>query len=200
MKNLSWLVVFQLIFSISFLTLHPTPTLSPSLDGHYLNIDLFYENLCCYTGRRWPRPPPRCQLQGSFSSHNSTIKSRSQWWIAESLGSLSLGRLYDHIHTFPHACMQICHPPSKLSWLIRFLSYLFGPESTDTALTSLDEFRDMLPPSSLLPPGLQCVGVQQCVIGFSAQLCSLKPPPGSVGESQLQQGWAWPAGGCIGGR
>lgn len=121
---------------------------------------------------------------------------------------LTFTPLHTDTHTHTHA--QIRHPHTDLSCLIRFLSFLpvwiwINRHKLSTGWIQRHAPPPPLPslPASLSPSlsiGLQCVGVQQCVIGFSVQLCSLKPPPGSVGESQLQQGWAWPAGGRMGGR
>lgn len=110
-------------------------------------------------------------------------------------------KAHTHIFTHTHTHTQIHHPHTDLSWLIRFLSFLPVWICTKTHAVDSSGWIQAHTPSLLsLSIGLQCVGVQQCVIGFSVQLCSLKPPLGSVGESQLQQGWAWPAGGRMGGR
>lgn len=152
---------------------------------------------------------PHCRLQGSFSSHNSDNESGRDVYCdrlqkLEQVSSLCRLVLSDRIHTFSHTHTD----PSSSHWskLVNQISVV--PTCLDlNQQTQAVDFCGWIQrhtPSSLpsrsLSIGLQCVGVQQCVIGFSVQLCSLKPPPGSVGESQLQQGWAWPAGGSMGGR
>lgn len=176
---------------------------------------LLYEDLW-RTRMRWPCRPPHCRLQGT--SHNSDNKNRRDVYCdrlqkLEQVSSLCMLALCAHIHTFTHRHTHTHTDPSPSHWSKLFNQISVVPTCLDLNqqtqavdwVNSETRFPPLPPslPASLSPSlsiGLQCVGVQQCVIGFSVQLCSLKPPPGSVGESQLQQGWAWPAGGRMGGR
>lgn len=178
-----------------------------SCAGHgrsLLEYRLLFEILC-YTGRRWPCLPPRCRLQGSFSSHNSDNKSGHRVHC-DRLQKIEqvfepLHVVWSHSHLYTHT--QIRHPPSDLSWLIRFLPFLpvWIWINRHKLSTSLDEFRDTLPPPFPSLPSLYRSAVCRCAAVCNRFFSAALQPEASTGLSgrkSITAGLSLACGGAYG--